>query len=348
MAVDFGSNTTADFITIPQQNIITANVSDRTIALWFKADNTTDRQVLYEEGGMANGINIYLLNGKVYVHAWEDQTERAPLSVDVIPNEWYHVAMVLDAGLSLLTDNFKLYLDGSLVDYDYSPQLINGVDNHNFNIHIGFSDNTRYVDTSNPDNTAIMEADFYFGGVIDEFELWNSALTDAQIALEMWNQTSGAASPIVHYDFNNDTGSTIDNTGTWGATLDGTTTGNVTHTTDVPIVPTISWAPGGMTGSPVSVSPGTTTNYTYTLTHATTNGEITYGTGTIAVTVNPLPTITVSNSEAKICEGDSPAVIAYSAITNSPDQYSIDFDTTAEGQGFTDVSAATLRVEVST
>ncbi|MFV0375916.1 MAG: hypothetical protein ACK5JD_01295 [Mangrovibacterium sp.] len=64
--------------------------------------------------------------------------------------------------------------------------------------------------------------------------------------------------------------------------------------------------------------------------------------GSATVSVNPLPTIVLGASSAAVCEGDSPAVIAYSATTNSPDQYSINFDTTAEGQGFTDVSAATL------
>ncbi len=55
----------------------------------------------------------------------------------------------------------------------------------------------------------------------------------------------------------------------------------------------------------------------------------------IAVTVIPLPTITLGNNPA-VCRGSLTANLTYSATTGSPNKYSIDFDAIAEGQGFID------------
>ncbi|MHC1703482.1 MAG: beta strand repeat-containing protein [Tenuifilaceae bacterium] len=59
----------------------------------------------------------------------------------------------------------------------------------------------------------------------------------------------------------------------------------------------------------------------------------------IEITVNPLPTISLGANPA-VCRGIVLANLSYSATTNSPDLYNIDFDATAEGQGFTDVTNA--------
>ncbi|MFN8206744.1 MAG: gliding motility-associated C-terminal domain-containing protein [Bacteroidales bacterium] len=63
----------------------------------------------------------------------------------------------------------------------------------------------------------------------------------------------------------------------------------------------------------------------------------------ITVTVNPNPTITLGTSPA-VCRGITTANLTYSATTASPDQYSIDFDATANLAGFTDVVNAALPV----
>ncbi|WP_408038953.1 beta strand repeat-containing protein, partial [Tenacibaculum amylolyticum] len=54
------------------------------------------------------------------------------------------------------------------------------------------------------------------------------------------------------------------------------------------------------------------------------------------------PTITLSSSALNTTYGDTSVNLAYTGVTNSPNQYSIDFDTTAEGQGFSDVTATSL------
>jgi gliding motility-associated-like protein len=61
------------------------------------------------------------------------------------------------------------------------------------------------------------------------------------------------------------------------------------------------WNPGAIPGSPISVSPTTSTTYTVTGTAA--NGCT--GTAQVAVTVNPTPTVTAVASSPTICSGNS-------------------------------------------
>ncbi|WP_242157553.1 glycine-rich domain-containing protein [Aestuariivivens sediminis] len=55
-----------------------------------------------------------------------------------------------------------------------------------------------------------------------------------------------------------------------------------------------------------------------------------------------IPTITLDNTALNVCKGDTSVDLSYSATTNNPDQYSIDYDANAEGQGFVDVTLAVL------
>ncbi len=110
------------------------------------------------------------------------------------------------------------------------------------------------------------------------------------------------------------------------------------------------WTPNGMgsglytdmngmtpyTGTPASsiyAKPASTTTYTVT---ATSDAGCT-STGSVTVTVNPQPTITLG-SNPSVCQGITSANLSYSATTGSPNQYSIDYDVTAQGQGFVDVT----------
>ncbi len=92
-----------------------------------------------------------------------------------------------------------------------------------------------------------------------------------------------------------------------------------------------------------------TVNYSTSATsgNVTVRGTNSCGSGptsdAFAVTVNPMPTITLG-SNPRICRGSSPALLSYTATTNTPDRYSIDFDVAAEGEGFVDVSDQALTI----
>ncbi|MEI6853107.1 MAG: PKD-like domain-containing protein, partial [Bacteroidota bacterium] len=74
---------------------------------------------------------------------------------------------------------------------------------------------------------------------------------------------------------------------------------------------TYSWLPGSLSGSPVNVSPTSTTIYTVTGTSA----AGCTGVGTVTVTVNPLPLVTASATSPSICLGSCTDLTAGGAST---------------------------------
>ncbi len=63
--------------------------------------------------------------------------------------------------------------------------------------------------------------------------------------------------------------------------------------------------------------------------------------GAVGLTINPIPTIT-GVSVTDVCQGIPSTNILYTGTTGSPNQYSIDFNASAEAQGFTDIVNAVL------
>ncbi|MCX6225417.1 MAG: hypothetical protein NTV01_11830, partial [Bacteroidia bacterium] len=74
---------------------------------------------------------------------------------------------------------------------------------------------------------------------------------------------------------------------------------------------------------------------------ATNNGCTTPSRSEVKATVFPVPTITLGTNPS-VCIGAGTASLAYSAITGGANQYSLDFDGTAEAAGFTDLVFTTL------
>lgn len=295
-----GSN---DYISIPSHDEINRTVIlDRTIALWFRANNNTNRQVLYEEGGTTNGINIYLLNGRIYVNVWGSNIMLGDLSASVAAGQWHHIALVVDGGLALLVPNFKMYMDGNLIGSTYNVALITGIPIHNSDIHIGFSGNTRYTDGA-------INGSFYYSGFLDEFKLWNSALTGAQIAAEMWKGSSGAMGQIIYYDFNNDVGNSIKDVS--GVTIhNGSIINGVTHSTVTPFRVAISWSHNGATTTTTTVSPTVTTDYTFTLTHFFTPPH--YATVQETINVRVVPALVSVTGGGAYCSGETGVAVGLS------------------------------------
>lgn len=86
--------------------------SEFTAGLWFKANNTASRQVLFERGGNTAGLAIQLNANKLEA-AVVNGSERHTLSTNFTDTAaWHHVTVSFDKGL------FKLYLDGTLVQSD--------------------------------------------------------------------------------------------------------------------------------------------------------------------------------------------------------------------------------------
>ena len=173
-----------DFIAIastPELNL--ADRSERTISLWFKADNI-DRstpQILYQEGGVGRGLNIYLDRGELYVGGWNQPESRWSGtyldSSNVSSNTWHHVALVLDAqsnSTAIQPDVLFAYLDGVEIGRGSGSQVWDSGGNVTFG---GLNGGTR-LHTGNIKSKTM----FGFLGAIDEAKIYNRALSATEIA----------------------------------------------------------------------------------------------------------------------------------------------------------------------
>jgi hypothetical protein len=70
--------------------------------------------------------------------------------------------------------------------------------------------------------------------------------------------------------------------------------------------------------------------------------EYSYAEENFTLTVNPLPTITLTDAAPKVCYGATSVDFPYTGTTNNPDLYSIAWDVAALANGFSNVTGATL------
>lgn len=194
-------NGSEEFTVIPNTDAINLqNTRDRTVELRFNAADITTRQVLYEEGGGVNAITAWVEAGRVYLGAYRnsagvvaDRRFFRSASGDILPNQWYHIAITLeDTASPDLT--LKWYLDG--VEQDSQDGL--QVNTHSGDIHVGRGDNAiRFPDDLvagwGPSSIGASSSETYnstasvdsntnnFTGSIDLFRIWNVARTPSEI-----------------------------------------------------------------------------------------------------------------------------------------------------------------------
>ncbi|GAB4094004.1 hypothetical protein GCM10028786_29310 [Flaviaesturariibacter terrae] len=135
--------------------------------------------------------------------------------------------------------------------------------------------------------------------------------------------------------------------GTTGASRCGTGTVNIS-VADPGAGYTIDWYSAASGGSVLSGGSGTaafttpsisaSTTY-YAETRNSTTGCVSSGRTAVTATINGTPTITPTN--LTIAQGASSGSLVYTS-TNTPNQYAISYDATAQAAGFADVSSTTL------
>ncbi len=107
-----------DFVDVGHTVDVNASwVTQRTISLRFNANDVNSRQVLYEQGDLRYGLNIYLENGLVYVSGWNmwgSDWSGTFLSTPVGAGGWHTVTLVLDGTDTIQDGAFRGYLDGTL------------------------------------------------------------------------------------------------------------------------------------------------------------------------------------------------------------------------------------------
>ena len=169
-AMDFdGIN---DYIDIPDSAAInTSTVSARTIELTFNADTVSGRQVLYEEGGTVNALNIYLDDNTLHVVGNDARDWFVDIAfAGISANKTYHVAMALDAGALTM----KAYLNG-VASPDYA--ITRSLSAHSGDIAIGaVNDNSYFHDGAYNGSDRL-----YFDGRISDVAIYNTVLDDQTI-----------------------------------------------------------------------------------------------------------------------------------------------------------------------
>ena len=149
-------------------------VTQRTVAFFFKANNTTNTQILYEEGGSSagDGMSVYIRGGRLYaaIYSGPSMYVSAALAND---GKWHHVAAVLDtAGVRL-----RGYLDGTY--FGLAPYSA-GLDAHPDGVGIGKVNGHAFIPipSTNFDETSSVA----FGGLIDDVRIYNRSLSAAEVA----------------------------------------------------------------------------------------------------------------------------------------------------------------------
>lgn len=178
-----------DTIEIPDNAAInTSTQSQRTIELVFNADTVAGRQVLFEEGGSVNALNIYIDEGQLYVLGRDaNDWDVFDINTSVSSGQTYHVALVMDASSGKLHG----YLDGDLIG---SGDITIPLSAHSGDIGIGaMNDNSYFHDGANNGNDK-----FNFDGKISDVALYNEALSqeDIQARADIIEGNTGSNTPI--------------------------------------------------------------------------------------------------------------------------------------------------------
>lgn len=171
--------------TLAQPNFYT----DRTIACYFNCtdvDSTEQKQTIYEEGGRTRGLVLNVFEGQVYVGGWnraEYNWNGAFPSAPVESGVWYHIALVIrEADAAVEPDKFEMWLNGELVASEDGGALYG----HGDDIGIGHVNTNAVFHDEDGSGTDV----HYFGGIIDEVIVYNSAFDEADFAEYMAAVTS--------------------------------------------------------------------------------------------------------------------------------------------------------------
>lgn len=189
-------NNTVSFDGVNDYLNIPLNVSETafTVAFWFKSStggglfSATQSNAL--TGGYDRNINLTSssLTGRLYSE--ETITE----AVNLLDNQWHHVAYTYGTGAAGTVFTQRLFIDGNLAvtgtktASDFTAQGA---------VKFGYSVNSLLK---------------YFKGEIDNISIWNRAMGATAIRGYMDSPLTGTESGLQGYwDFNNDTGTTVVN-----------------------------------------------------------------------------------------------------------------------------------------
>lgn len=176
------------YIAVPNDDSINQGgpFPERTVELIFNADSTSGRQVLWEEGGPVNSMNIYIDDGRIRVNG---RTTRAggygplDISAPIEAGQTYHVAFTQDGP----NGQFTGYLNGEPFGSEAIGSFIGNHPNEN---GIGAINNNTYFHDDGPGNAPGRgNGTFAFTGQMSDLAIYNSIITSEEMS-ERYEATS--------------------------------------------------------------------------------------------------------------------------------------------------------------
>ncbi|MCF8059998.1 MAG: hypothetical protein K9K67_11925 [Bacteriovoracaceae bacterium] len=171
-------------------DINTGVTSERTFAMVFRTGpDVTSRQLIYEEGGTARGINVYIQGGLLYLGFWNIPNDGdggqafVSTNTSIAASTNYYVTLVFDysnyTGPSGPNGALRGTINGA--PFSFSGSSTSRLYAHAGSIGLG----AKNGDTCYHDGCFGGNGD-YFGGDIFEFIMYNSAISPA-LEIEYYN-----------------------------------------------------------------------------------------------------------------------------------------------------------------
>lgn len=172
---------------------------DYTAEIWARRDGTYAANTRYSMW-MAHGKYLYVYNNNFW---WRhDDGTDTDTGVAAPKDEWFHVAIVVTSS----TKTVKLVLNGASTSWSKT-----------------FATLSTSITFSGIGTTAFVSPYNFWQGQLDQFKVWTSALSDAQIAQSMntYQATGITGSPTLNYfaDMNAGSGSITPNVGAFSLTV---------------------------------------------------------------------------------------------------------------------------------
>ena len=152
---------------------------DYTVSFWFNTKDTTEVQMLAVKGNLASsnaGWSVFMENDGLSVRAASAAGDRHQLATNgITENEWHHVVMVVDNQNGLL----KAYYDGQSSEATENNIWNAGYDGKAFTAGSDFSTDDPLILGERV--SASGSTGGAFAGMLDDFAVWDRALTEAEI-----------------------------------------------------------------------------------------------------------------------------------------------------------------------
>lgn len=193
---------TDDFVAIPA---IGNDYTQLTIETWVKLNSITSWNGIYNANNWSNSnLHFQLRNGNIVEFALCGNSTTTDASYNFSTGKWYHIA----ASYNQTTKQINIYVNGSLIKTEnYSTALTVNLPA----AEIGAWATSRY-----------------FPGQMDNYSIWSTARTHAEIISDMHTELDGTESGLLAH-FNFDQG-VADNTNTGIDTLNNAVAGGVVGT----------------------------------------------------------------------------------------------------------------------